>query len=137
MIRKYSTYLVAGVILIGGIGVVCSVSSRGARSCILLTARLLADNVQDAVLEGFFVLAQPVLLPGVVVHVPVEVVSSHAVDEEAFACAVVRLLLKLQAAAVLHELSEFRRMATAQLFQRRFNLLFLNGIVLLVLAATW
>lgn len=103
----------------------------------MLTAGLLADNVQDAVLEGFFVLAQPVLLPGVVIHVPVEVVSSHAVDEETFACAVVRLLLKLQAAAVLHELSEFGRVATAQLFQRRFNLLFLNGIVLLVLAAAW
>ena len=131
------TYLVAGIILVRGVGVVGSVCSCGARSCVLLTAWLLADDIKHTVLEGLLVLAQPVLLPGVVVHVSVEVVSAHALDEESFARAVVRLLLELQAAAVLHELSEFRRVAAAQLLQRRFNLLFLNRVVLLVLAAAW
>ena len=60
--------------------------------------------------------------------------SSHAVREETFACAVVGLLLEFQASAVLHELSEFGWVTAAQLFKRRFNLLLLDGVVLLVLA---
>lgn len=73
---------------------------------VLLSAWLLPDDVEHTVLESLLVLAQPVLLPGVVVNVTVEVVSPHAVDEETFAGAIVGLLFELQAAAVLHELTE-------------------------------
>jgi len=111
-----------------------SIRCGGARS--VLSARLFPDDVQYAVFERFLVLAQTVLLPRVVVDVAVEVVSAHAIDEETLACAIVRLLLELQAPAVLHELSKFGRVPAAELLERRFNLLLLNRVVLLVLAAT-
>ena len=125
------TYLVGSLVVIGrSISIRCG----GARS--VLSARLFPDDVQYAVFERFLVLAQTVLLPRVVVDVAVEVVSAHAVDEETLACAIVRLLLELQAPAVLHELSKFGRVPAAELLERRFNLLLLNRVVLLVLAAT-
>jgi len=93
-----------GRILLGACFTVVGGSSGG--SCVLLSSGLLSDNVQYTVLEGLFVLAQPVLLPGVVVNVAVEVVSPHAVDEETFAGSVVGLLFEFERAAVLHELSE-------------------------------
>lgn len=119
-------------VFVGVVGVLVGRSGGGSR-CIL-SAGLLSDHVEHTVLEGLLVLAQPVLLPGVVIHIAVEVVSSHAVREETFACAVVGLLLEFQASAVLHELSEFGWMTAAQLFKRRFNLLLLDRVVLLVLA---
>ena len=97
------TYL-CGRILLGARFTVVGGSSGG--SCVLLSSGLLSDNVQYTVLEGLLVLAQPVLLPGVVVNVAVEVVSPHAVDEETFAGSVVGLLLEFERTAVLHELSE-------------------------------
>ena len=97
------TYL-CGRILLGACFTVVGGSSGG--SCVLLSSGLLSDNVQYTVLEGLLVLAQPVLLPGVVVNVAVEVVSPHAVDEETFAGSVVGLLFEFERAAVLHELSE-------------------------------
>ena len=132
----FNTYLRVLVLLIALVVVSSLVggSSRG-RLRVLLSARLLSDHVEHTVLESLLVFAQPVLLPGVVVDVTVEVVSPHAVDEEAFAGAVVWLLLELKAAAVLHELTELGRVAAAQLLKRRFNLLLLNRVVLFVLAA--
>lgn len=100
-------------------------------------ARLLPDHVQNAVLKGLLVLAQPVLLPGVVVNVAVEVVPPHAIDEKSFTGTIVWLLFKLQTPAVLHEFSKLRWVPATQLLQRRFNLLFLNRVVLFVLAAAW
>ena len=99
-----STYLCGWLILLVACFTVVCGSSGG--SCVLLSSGLLSDNVQYTVLEGLFVLAQPVLLPGVVVNVAIEVVSPHAVDEETFAGSVVGLLFEFERAAVLHELSE-------------------------------
>ena len=56
--------------------------------------------------------------------------------EEADASRIVGLLLKGERAAVLHELSEFDGVAATQFRQGRFNLLLLDVVVLLVLAAT-
>ena len=61
--------------------------------------------------------------------------SRQASFEETNASSVVRFLLKLERAAVLHELAELNGMSAAQLLQRRLNLLFLNVVVLFVLAA--
>ena len=100
------TYLCVILILLVALvlALVCGPGSGGA--CVLLSTWLLSDHVKYTVLEGFLVLAQPVLLPGVVVNVAIEVVSPHAVDEETFAGSVVGLLFKFERAAVLHELSE-------------------------------
>jgi len=118
------------------IGALVGGSGRGGLG-VLLSAWLLSDHVEHTVLQSLLVLAQPVLLPGVIVDVTIEVVSPHAVDEETLAGAIVGLLLEFETAAVLHELTELARMATAQLLKRRFNLLLLNRVVLFVLAATW
>ena len=133
----FNTYLRVLVLLIALVVVGSLVRGPSPSRClrVLLSARLLSDHVEHAVLESLLVFAQPVLLPGVVVDVTVEVVSPHAVDEEAFAGAVVRLLLEFEAAAVLHELTELGRVTAAQLLKRRFNLLLLNRVVLFVLAA--
>ena len=61
--------------------------------------------------------------------------SLHALLKEADASPIVRLLLELQRAAILHKLPKFGRMAPAKFLQRSLNLLLLDGIVLLVLAA--
>lgn len=132
----FNTYLRVLVLLVALV-VVCSLV--GGSSCgrlrVLLSARLLSDHVEHTVLESLLVFAQPVLLPGVIVDVTIEVVAPHAVDEKAFAGAIVWLLLEFEAAAVLHELTELAWVAAAQLLKRRFNLLLLNGVVLFVLAA--
>ena len=55
--------------------------------------------------------------------------------EQSKACFVVWLLVKFQRAAVVHELFEFVGLPSAQVFKGRFNLLFLNIVVLFVLGA--
>ena len=115
--------------------------TRGLVGCLCglkgLLARLLADDVQHAVLESLLVLRQSVLLPSVVKDSGIEVVSLHALLKEANASSIVRLLLELQRAAILHKLPKLGRMAPAKFLQRRLNLLLLDGIVLLVLATAW
>lgn len=97
---------------------------------------LFANHIQHTVFEGFLVLAQPVLLPGEVHHAPVKFVSLHARLKEVDAKAIVGFLFKFQLATVLHELAELNRMPSAQLLQRRLNLLLLDVVVLLILGAT-
>ena len=94
---------------------------------------LFPDDVHHRVFESLFVLAQSVLLPGEVHDSSVEVVASHAALKEPCALTVVWLLLELELSAVLHELSELGRMASAKLFQRRLNLLLLDVVVLFIL----
>ena len=88
------------------IGALVGGSGRGGLG-VLLSAWLLSDHVEHTVLQSLLVLAQPVLLPGVVVNVAIEVVPPHAVDEETFASSVVRLLFEFERSTVFHELSEF------------------------------
>lgn len=114
-----------------------ALSGVGAVGLSDLLAGLLADDVEDTVFESLLVFRQPVLLPGVVEDPAVKVVPLQARFEEADASPIVRLLLEFEGTAVLHELSEFRRVATTELLQRSLNLLLLDRIVLLVLAATW
>ena len=83
----------------------------------ILLTWLLADDVEDTVFEGLLVLGQPVLLPGVVEDPAVKIVPLQARLKEANASPIVRFLLELEGAAVLHELSEFRRVSTAELLQ--------------------
>ena len=99
-----STYLCGRLILL--VACFTGVCGSSGGSCVLLSTGLLSDNVQYTVLEGLLVLAQPVLFPGVIVNVTVEVVSPHAVDEETFAGSVVGLLFEFERTTVLHELSE-------------------------------
>lgn len=82
-----------------------------------LLAWLLADDVEDAILECLLVLRKPILLPGVVKDTGIEVVSLHALFEETDASPVVWLLLELERAAVLHKLPELRRVSATQLLK--------------------
>ena len=95
--------------------------------------RLLSDHIQHTVFQCFFVLGEPILLPGVVEDATVKLMSLHAAFEEVDTSAVVWFLLELERAAILHELPELARMASAQLFERRLNLLLLDIVILLVL----
>ena len=104
--RILSTYLCVLLILLVALVLALVCGSRGGGSCVLLSTWLLSDHVKYTVLEGFLVLAQPVLLPGVIVNVAIEVVPPHAVDEETFAGSVVGLLFEFERTTVLHELSE-------------------------------
>ena len=56
---------------------------------------LLVDDVHQAIFQSFFVLCQPVLLPGIIEDGRIESVTLHAALEERKTCLVVRLLLKL------------------------------------------
>ena len=94
---------------------------------------LLPNDVHHTVLEGLLVLGESVLLPSVVEHSWVEVVPRHAPIEESLTCPVVGLLLELECAAVLHELTELRGLSAAKFLQRSLNLLLLDIVVLLVL----
>jgi len=49
--------------------------------------------------------------------------------------AIVRFLIEFELTAVLHELAELTWVASAKLFEARLDLLFLDVVVLLVLAA--
>ena len=102
----------------------------------LLHFGTLSNDVQHRVLERFLVLAESVLFPGVVEHTLVKAVSLHAILEKSDARAIVGLLLKLELAAVLHELAELVRVTAAKFFKTGLNLLFLDVVVLLVFAAT-
>ena len=95
------------------------------------------NDVHQTVLESFLVFSKTILLPSVVKHLRVEVMPSHASLKETNCGLVVRLLLKLEGSAVLHELFELGWVSGAQFFEWRFHLLFLDGIVLLVLASAW
>lgn len=110
-------------------------SARSA-SLFSLHARLLPDDIEHRILQRLFVLAQTVLLPGVVKHAVVEIVSLHAAFKVVKALTVVGLLFKLERTAVLHILAELARMAATKLLQTRLNLLLLNVVVLLILRAS-
>ena len=61
----------------------------------------------------------------------------HAAFEETETGPVVRLLLEFELSAVLHVLTEFGGVASAELLERCLNLLLLNIAVLFILRATW
>ena len=65
----------------------------------------------------------------------VEFVARHTRLKEVDALAVVWLRLKLQLPAIVHVLSEFSRVSTAQFLERSLNLLLFDVVVLLVLGA--
>lgn len=109
-------------------------SATSARLC--LHARLLANDVEHRVLERLLVLAQPVLLPGVVKDAVVEVVALHAALEVVEALTIVGLLLEFERSAVLHVLAELARVTAAELLKTGLNLLLLDVVILLVLGAT-
>jgi len=122
----------ASICLLGraALGLGCGGGIRG------LFFRLLANDVEHAILECLLVLGQPVLLPSVVEDATVEVVPLHARIKETDASPIVGLLLELESTAVLHEFSKFGRVAPAELLKRSLNLLLLDRVILLVLAAT-
>ena len=109
----------------------CSLIGRGYGA-----AWLLPNDVHHAILERLFVLWQPVLLPSVVEDARIHVVPRQAALEKSDARPVVRLLLEFERTAIFHELSELGGVAAAELLQRRFDLLFLDIIVLLILWST-
>jgi len=61
----------------------------------------------------------------------------HALVEKSYTSPVVRLLLEFEGPAVLHEFTEFNWVASAKLFERRFNFLLFDVVVLLVFASAW
>ena len=125
-----------GISLFGG-GSVALVSTRLAGGTTSPSGpsipRLLSDHIQHTVLEGLFVLGEPILLPCVVKDAAVKLVPLHAAFEEIDTSAVVRFLFELERAAILHELPELARVSPAKLLERRLNLLLLDIVILLVL----
>ena len=81
---------------------------------LMLLLRLLVDDGKHACLERLLILKQAHLLPLVVEHLGVHIVTLHAFVEEADAMAVVRLGIELKAAAVFHILFELERAAAAK-----------------------
>jgi hypothetical protein len=94
---------------------------------------LLAYDVENRILQRFFVLAQTVLLPGVVRNLGVKLVPLQAALKHVKCGLVVGLLLELEGAAVVHKFFELVGVPSAELLEGRLNLLLLNVIVLLVL----
>jgi len=76
------------------------------------------------------------LFPGVVHRLDVEAVALAARLEQAQAGLVIWFLIELESTTVVHKLFKFVGLASAEVFKGRFNLLFLNVVVLLVLGAT-
>jgi hypothetical protein len=62
--------------------------------------------------------------------------AGQAVLKQSDALLVVRLLLKLQGPAVLHEFFELVRVSFGELLERRLDLLLLDGGVLFILGPT-
>ena len=77
------------------------------------------------------------MFPSVVVDLGVKVIPLHALVKERDALVILGLLLKRQTATVVHEVLEFVGNAGTQLRQRSLNLLLLDVVIFLVLAATW
>ena len=102
-----------------------------------LLLRLLRNNGKHAIFERLLVLAQPVLLPGEVKYLGVKIVALHALVKEADTELVVRVLLELQRATVLHIFFKLDRVAAAELVEGRLQLLFLDVLILLVLIFSW
>jgi hypothetical protein len=94
----------------------------------------LCYNIQNTILERLLILAESILLPGVVREFGVKAVSIHAFVEQAQHEFVVGVLVELQTATVLHELLEFGGLALAQFIQRCLHLLLFYVAVLLVFA---
>ena len=84
-----------------------------------------------------FVLLESVLLPGIVVNVGIELVSLHALLEEAHADLVVGFLLELEGSAVGHEVVELLGHSLAELFECGLELLLLDILILFVLGLAW
>lgn len=80
---------------------------------------------------------KPVLVPDEIGNASVEVVTFETVLEQVDDVVVVGVARKGQLAAVLHEFFELRRVVEAELVKGHLLLLALNGIILLVLGATW
>lgn len=98
---------------------------------------LLSNYIHHRVLQGFFIFAQSVLLPGVVHQCAVEVVSVHAGFKEIQTATIVGLLLEFKRTAVFHEFFKFVGLSTTQLFKGRFDFLFFNVIVLFIFRTSW
>ena len=96
MLLVYNHALSADGILLGGRTetLVTSSLAGSASANFTLHARFFLDNIEHRVLKRFFVLAETVLLPGVVKDTVVEVVPLHASLEEVQALAIVRFLFK-------------------------------------------
>jgi len=101
------------------------------------TSCLLSDNIHNAVLDCFFVPLESVLLPGVVQNLGVQVVAREAFLKKSNQVRVVGFLLELEAAAVLHVLLELWWVTLAELLKWSLDLLLLDVVVTLILAAAW
>ena len=106
-------------------------------TCSFILFWLLTNHVEHGALEQLLVFAESVLLPGEVGDSWIKLMSSHAVVKEPHTLVILWLLLELKLSAVLHELLELMWDASTQLSQRSIDLLLLDIVIFLVLAATW
>lgn len=113
MLLVYNHALSADGILLGGRTetLVTSSLAGSASANFTLHARFFLDNIEHRVLKRFFVLAETVLLPGVVEDAVIEIVPRHAAFKVFQALAVVGLLLEFESTAVLHILTELAGVA--------------------------
>ena len=103
----------------------------------LLSFHRFVDDLHHVLLQGLFLKEQSVFVPDKVRCLRIESVFLHASFEQANEVFIVWVLCESQLSAVVHELLEFLRVATAELLNGHFLLLLFDVVVLLVLAPTW
>lgn len=91
-------------------------------------------HLHHVLLQRFFFQVESVFVPDEVRHLGVEPVLPHASFEETNHVSVVRVFNELEFPAVVHVLFELFGVALAEFFNSDLELLFLDVVVLLVLA---
>ena len=80
---------------------------------VLKLFRFFLNQIHQLFLQSIFILRQPILLPGIVKDVRLEVVTLHATFKESSASLVVWFLFKFEGSAVFHEFLEFSWLSAA------------------------
>jgi hypothetical protein len=80
---------------------------------------------------------EPVSIPNEVWVCSIDIVSLHAVGEKADNVAIIGILGKAEASAIVHELQEFLWLGFTKFLKRCLLLLFLYLSILLSLRFTW
>jgi hypothetical protein len=95
--------------------------------------RLLAYDIQHTSLKALFVSRKEVLLPIIIVGIWIEIVSFHALLEQAHAIFIIRLLFEFQLPTVSHIIVELLWLSPAQFFEWHLELLLFNVLVFFIL----
>ena len=138
----YLSFLEDSICLVNGNRIFINLSGRFFLLFLssFLVFRLLgrfANHFHHILLELLLLQVQSVLVPNEIRCFWVPPILLHASFKETNHILVVRVLCELKLSAIVHELLEFFGISLAQLIHSNFNLLFLDVVVLLILASSW